>query len=230
MKISKQSVLGIKWPNLWAICAALALSVAGSQGQIFLTVEGANGQAELLEGVADQFVNILIHGDGELVSGANFRIQIGNNGQTAPTIQDLDLTGSLDNPTFWTGNNQGQNVTFSPTRQASEGVITTTDAQPTITVPSTPTLFARVQVDGTGFQAGESFGLFMENILGNDFIDTQILNQSGSLLSTSFGAGSITFTPVPEPEDAVFWVGMGMVVWSIFRKKERKRIKTLPES
>lgn len=219
MKISKQNILGSKVKNLWAIWATVALGVVGIQGQIFLTVEGSNGQANLFEGVADQFLNILIHGNGELVGGANFRIQIGNTGENSPTIQGLDLAGSADTPTFWTGNNQGQTVTFSPTGQASEGVITTTDAQPTISVPTDPTLFARVQVDGTGFTAGQSFGIFMENILGNDFIDTQILDQSGSILSTSLGAGSVTFTPVPEPVDAVLWVGMSLFVWSFLRKK-----------
>lgn len=220
----------------WRAFGLLALAVLlplKSQAQIFISVEGVGGQAALFEGITDQYLNIFVQGSGESIAGANFRFQIGETGQTAPAIQAVDLIGSTTNPTIWAQSLLSPtgpvnpldafllNVTFSPTRQAAEGVISITGTQPPITLPIVPTLLARVQIDGTGFASGESFNLYFDNILGNSFLDTQILDSSGTPISTSFSSSSVTFTPVPEPEDAVLWVGLGLLVWTGIRRKKQ---------
>ena len=221
--------------KVWRAFGLLALAVLmplQSQAQIFISVEGVGGQSALFEGAPDQYLNIFAQGSGEFIAGANFRFQIGETGQTAPAIQAVDLIGTTTNPTFWaqsllspTGPTNPAdgfllNVTYSPTRQAAEGVISITETQPPIALPSSPTLFARVQIDGTSFAAGESFNLYFNNILGNSFLDTQILDSSGAAISTSFSSSSVTFTPVPEPEDAVLWVGLGLLIWTGVRRKK----------
>ncbi len=186
-----------------------------ASSQLTISLGGDGGGVSLTENQAEQVFDIFFFGSGQSVGGANLRIQIGETGQDAPEIQSLDLIGSVSSTTFWTGNNQGQILTYSSNNQSAEGSVTTSDAEPTfISAPSDPVTFARVTVDGTGFSAGQTFQVYFENILGNSLLDTQILDPSGVEISTSFGSSSITFTPVPEPKDGILLIGLFLVAWS----------------
>ena len=201
---------------------ALSISAFPASGQIFISPNNVGGHISMIAGQANQVFEIFISGSGQSVGGANLRIQIGETGSAAPEIQVLDLIGDSSNSTFWTDNNQGQNVSYAANRQAAEASITTTDAQPSINAPNDPAVFARVTLDGSGFSSGDSFQIYFENILGNNLLDTQILDPSGNPISTSFGSASVNFTPVPEPKDGVLVVGLFLVFWRFYQARGKK--------
>lgn len=197
-----------------ALVAVLFFMMDTAQSQILINPNSVGGQISLFAGQANQVFEVMISGTGEAVSGANFRIQIGETGQDAPKIQILDLIGNSSNSTFWTDNNEGQAITYASNRQSAEGSITTTDSPNSISAPNDPVTFARVTLDATDFAIGQSFQIYFENILGNSALDTQILDSSGNPISTSFGSATVNFTAVHEPEDGIFVVALGMVFWS----------------
>lgn len=201
-----------------ALAALFSLITIPASSQILINPNSVGGQISLFAGQANQVFEVMISGAGELVGGANFRIQIGETGQDAPAIQVLDLVGSSSNPTFWTGNNEGQSITFASNRQSAEGSITTTDSPSSISAPNDPVTFARVTLDATDFAVGQSFQIYFENILSNNLLDTQILDPSGNPLSTSFGSATVNFTAVPEPEEGVFVAALGMLFWSCYTR------------
>jgi hypothetical protein len=201
---------------------ALSISAFPASGQILITPSNVGGQISMIAGQANQVFEIFISGSGQSVGGANLRIQIGEPGTAAPGIQVLDLIGDSSNSTFWTDNNQGQNVSYAANRQSAEASITTTDAQPSINAPNDPAVFARMTLDGSGFSSGDSFQIYFENILGNNLLDTQILDPSGNPISTSFGSATVHFTPVPEPKDGVLVVGLFLVFWRFYQARGKK--------
>lgn len=189
---------------------------------------GVSAQAQLTLNVSDQVylpgeeftVDVLI------INGGNGFVNVGGSqalfglsalggGSTAATFGGADFQSG----TIWesvllfdgqstSGTAQGVgtgSLSYSFEALGSENV---TDFASVSLAPGEQKTFAKLKLDTSGLGLGEVFQLDLSGTkLSDDF--------GGSLVAS---AGSATFTPVPEPEDAVWVAGLACLCWVGFRR------------
>lgn len=176
---------------------------------------------------ANQYVDIYVT-DNAPLGGLNFSIILGDGfpdlaGSTidGPIITDVDLIGTLLQPTVFTGNNTGQQDPGSKDRVAFRN---TTTQSGTV---SEDGRLAILTIDTTGYFSG-TYDLLVDGL--NASPSTELLAATGEIYQTQFRNGSITLTAVPEPVHYALASGLFCLVFAFWRKKSNAKQQALAAS
>ncbi len=174
---------------------ALILGWTSTQATVLVDLPDLN----LLPNTAGQTFDLFVSNDGANVdvTGIQLNLQIADGGPEAggstdaPSLTSVDIFGG----TIFENNNNGLTGGIAVDQIFAGGTLTSSG---TVAIPNGSSKLASVTFDTTGFSSG-SYSYTVENTLNGSMKYTT----GGADLFPSFGGGTLTVSPVPEPS-AVF--------------------------